>query len=220
MRTKREIAALSLALLVGGCGKRAEQTAVLSEDLKKDLAAASATGGDLAIAPQSYQRMRFVSDIEQAKASMPAKRPKLSHHKVRPTVRPQPAAETTSDVTVDEVASAASESPAPASTTEAPVPEPTVVVAQNPSPEPTNVPAESPSAGQASGRGGGGGGGGWGGLLGGIIGAVVIRGGHGGVDKCDPRTDGRGRFPVVIDRPDFGLPLPTGQPTFPRSPRR
>jgi hypothetical protein len=61
-------------------------------------------------------------------------------------------------------------------------------------------------------------GGGLGGLLGGLIGAVIIRGGHGGIDKCDPRTDGRAN-PTVIDRPDFGMPLPTGQ-TFPRSRQR
>ena len=61
---------------------------------------------------------------------------------------------------------------------------------------------------------GGHGGGGWGGLIGGIIGSVVIRGGHGGVDKCDPRTDGRAR-PPISDRPDFSMPLPIGRPTFP-----
>jgi hypothetical protein len=52
-------------------------------------------------------------------------------------------------------------------------------------------------------------------MLGGIIGAVVIRGGHGGRDKCDPRTDRRGGI-VIARGPDLSMPLPTGQ-TFPRS---
>jgi hypothetical protein len=48
-------------------------------------------------------------------------------------------------------------------------------------------------------------------------GAVVIRGGHGGIDKCDPRTDGRRRGGMggMMDRPDFGMPVPMGRPTFP-----
>ena len=89
-----------------------------------------------------------------------------------------------------------------------------------------SAPASSPTAGRGDdgrsvGEGGIGerrSGGGLAGVLGGIIGAVVIRGGHGGVDKCDPRTDGRrrgGMGGVLVDRPDFGLPLPTGRPTFP-----
>jgi hypothetical protein len=59
--------------------------------------------------------------------------------------------------------------------------------------------------------------GGLGGILGGIIGGVVIRGGHGGVDKCDPRTDGRGGRPPIFDQPNTGLPLPSGRgfPTIP-----
>jgi hypothetical protein len=97
------------------------------------------------------------------------------------------------------------------------------VIAQQPS-EPS-APAPAPTAGRGDdgrsvGQGGIGdrsAGGGLGGILGGIIGAVVIRGGHGGVDKCDPRTDGRRRGGIggVFDRPDFGMPVPTGRPTFP-----
>src|SRR4030081_3053520 len=76
MRTTRNVAALSVALLLGACGRRQEQTAALSDDLKRDLAAASLAGSDLATAPQSYRRMRFVSEIEQSRAGVPAKRPK------------------------------------------------------------------------------------------------------------------------------------------------
>ena len=216
MRTDWKIAVLSLPLVLGACVKRPEQTASLSDDLKRDIAAASAAGGELAIAPQSFRRMRFVSDIEQSRTSRPAKRPKVSHRPVRPTASPQPAADEATDVASDEVVAMASESPAPVSPSEAPAPAPAIVIAQRPSAEPAVAQAGPESEGNVGDRGGGGG---LGGLLGGIIGAVVIRGGHGGVDKCDPRVDGRAR-PTVIDRPDFGLPLPTGQPTFPGSRRR
>jgi hypothetical protein len=214
MRTNWNIAALSLALLLGACGRRQEQTAGLPDDLKKDLAAASVPGSDLALSRQSYQRMRFVSDIEQWKGGVPAKGSAMAHHAVRSTARHRTATQP-AVAAPNSVVSMASESPATVSTPAAPTPEPPTVIAQRPSPEPMNMPAGSTSEGTV---GDGGHGGGLGGLLGGLIGAVIIRGGRGGVDHCDPRTDGRAR-PTVIDRPDFGLPLPTGQP-FPGSRRR
>jgi hypothetical protein len=101
------------------------------------------------------------------------------------------------------------------------------VIAQQPS----NDPGPLPEGDTGVGRGGDGGsgdtgigagrsGGGLGGILGGIIGAVVIRGGIGGVDKCDPRTDGRrrrGRGGIIGGYPIAGLPLPTGTTPFPRA---
>jgi hypothetical protein len=39
---------------------------------------------------------------------------------------------------------------------------------------------------------------------------VVIRGGAGGIDHCDPRHDGRAR-PTVGGRPDFGMPVYQGR---------
>jgi hypothetical protein len=217
MRTHWKVATFSLVLLLGACGKREERTAALPDDLRRDLTTVTATGGELATAPRSFRRMRFVSDIEQSRTGVPAKRPKISHHPVRQTASSQPAAHATTDVAPDPVVSTVSESPAPESpapisTAVAQVPEAPTVIAQQPSPEPASAPAGSTSEGVGD-RGHGGG---LGGLLGGIIGAVVIRGGHGGVDKCDPRTEGRGR-PTVIDRPDYGMPLPTGHPTFPGS---
>ncbi len=211
MRTNWQVPALSLALVLGACGKPQEPASALPDDLQRDLAAASA-GSDLATATQSYKRARFVSAIEMSKAAQPARRPRSAPHAPRAMVTHQVASGRTTEVAPDPVATM--ESPETVSTPEAQAPAPAVVIAQQPTPEPMPMPA-----------GGGGGdvgnqghGGGLGGLLGGIIGAVVIRGGHGGVDKCDPRTEGRARIPVIIDRPDFGLPLPTG--TFPGSRRR
>jgi hypothetical protein len=197
MRTESKIAALSLALLFVGCSKRPEPTASLPDDLKRDLAAAAIPTSDLATAPTSYQRMRFVSDIERTRASVPAKRPKISQHHERMVAVRQPATQ------VDRIASMASTTPAPVSTPEAPSEEPSiVVVGARPAPPPSSTQASQPEEH--------GGGGGIGGLLGGIFSGAVIRGGRAGPDKCDPRTDGRARG-TIIDRPDFGLPLPTGQ---------
>jgi hypothetical protein len=216
MRTDLKVATLSLTFLLGACSRREETTATLSDDLKRDLAAASAPG-DLAGAPQSYQRMRFVSGIEQPKTSAPVRKPKLSKTPRRPTVRHNPSAQPVANV-ADEpaVANAPAPEPAVSAPVSAPMPEP-VVIAQRPSPDPVNVPVGTAGDGGMGERRRNGGIGGLGGMLGGIIGAVVIRGGHGGVDKCDPRTDGRNR-PPIFDRPDFGMPLPTGQ-TFPSSRR-
>jgi hypothetical protein len=200
MRTEYKVALLSLAFILSACSKRQEPTANLPDDLKKDLDAASASTSVLATAPQSYQRMRFVSDIEMSRATVKAPMPKISRHPTRMT-----ASHHTSNVS-DPVATIAEMAPAPVSTPAATETE-QIVVAARPAPEPVSAPG--PSQGTASDNHGGG----LGGLLGGIFSGVVIRGGHAGPDKCDPRTDGRARG-TITDRPDFGMPLPTGQPIF------
>jgi hypothetical protein len=218
MRTYRNVTTLSLSLLLGACSGRQQQTADLPDDLRKDLAAASVGRNELASAPQSQKRVRFVSDLEQWKGGAP-KRAMASHHPTRPMVHKAASAPTT-DMATSPAIAVASEASAPTSIAVAPAPEPTAVIAASPSAEPSSAPAGSTSDSGAGDRGRGGG---WGGLLGGIIGTVVLRGGHGGIDKCDTRTAGRGRGqPPATDegeygrgrsangRPDFGLPLPTG----------
>ena len=109
--------------------------------------------------------------------------------------------------------------PTPAPTSE---PEPTVIAQQ---PAEPMTPAPTPTSGRDgdSGIGERRRGGGLGGVLAGVIGAVVIRGGHGGIDHCDPRIDARrrgrmggpgGMGGVLVERPG-ALPLPSGRPTFP-----
>lgn len=210
MRTIWKVTALSLAIVLAACGKRQQETAALADDLQKDLAAVN-SGGGLATAPQSYQRMRFVSSIERVPAGVSAKRPTPLPQRAHTAATHHHATQPVADVAAEPVAAATEQSPATVSTPEAATPEPSIAVAPVPAPEPSSAPAGSGSGGNVGDHGQGGG---LGGLLGGIMGAV-IRGGHVGVDKCDPRTDGRAR-PPIIDRPDFGLPLPTGQPTFPR----
>jgi hypothetical protein len=216
MRTNWKVSALSLVLVLGACSRREESAAALPDDLKKDLAVASASGGDLAIAPQGYQRARFVSAIEQSRAAQPARRPKSAHHALHAMVTHVSASATTTDAAPEPAMDVASEAPEPVATPAETAPEPTAEVAPHPSPEPVRQAGASEEIGAGDrGRGSG-----LGGLLGGIIGAVVIRGGHGGIDKCDPRHEGRGGTTIVVGRPDFGgYPVPIGQPTFPGSRR-
>lgn len=224
MRTDVKVAALSLAVFLGACEKRQEQATGLSDDLKRDLAVASAAG-DLATAPRAYERTRFVSEVEMARAKAPAPRLVASKRRTTPVRRPEPVSKPAEDV-VEEPTVASNEAPAPEPTPVAvateTAPEPIVIVEQ---PTPETAPAPIPVStgrgddGRSIGEGGIGErrpGGGIGDMLGGIIGGVVIRGGRGGVDKCDPRTDGRrGRGGVIARRPDFGMPSPVGRPTFP-----
>lgn len=214
IRIDSKIAMLSLAVLLVACSRDSNPSAELSEDLKRDLAAASVDHHSLAAAERSYQPMRFVSAIERPAASAPVKR-KAPRRAPRPDAsrRPSPAPTVANVPDPVETTVAAAPMPAPASVQEAPAPEPTIVIAQAPGPDQTSFPAGGPTEEVVLDRGRGRG---IGGMLGGIIGAVVIRGGHGGRDKCDPRTDGRRGGIVVARGPDLGMPLPTGQ-TFPRS---
>jgi hypothetical protein len=223
MRTDVKVAALSLALILGACEKRQEQATGLSEDLKRDLAAAS-VAGDLATAPRAYERTRFVSDVEMARAKAPAPRPVASKRRTAPVRRPAPVSKPAEEV-VEEPTVASNEAPAlepaPVAVATETAPEPIVIVQQpttETAPAPIPVSTGHGDDGRSVGEGGIGErrpGGGIGGILGGI-GGVIIRGGIGGVDKCDPRTDGRrGRGGVIARRPDFGMPSPVGRPTFP-----
>jgi hypothetical protein len=204
------VATLSLAFLLGACG-RPQQSSAVPDDLKHDLEAASVGGGALAIAPQSRQPMRFVSDVEQWKGGSSIKLPKAARHPARHEVRP--VAKESMDMGSAPVVAVASESTAPEPIAAVPAPEPTVAIV------PSSQPSSAPVNGGSDGVGDRGRGGGWGGVLGGIIGSVVLRGGHGGIDKCDPRTDGRGRAPVIggiydtegrVRPPVTDLPMPTG----------
>lgn len=195
------------AAVLAACGKNAPNRA-LSDDLKRDLQAASTS--DLNLASQQAGKGFALTEIGEQSAPAPAKvlkkaaGPKAVRSKA-PTVKAAPentVAAEASQPTTQSVAQAPS--PEPASTTEAPAP-------AVPRPSPTPV---DPNAGQgAPGRNGGGSsagngdGGGIGAVLGGIFGAV-IRGGVVDGDHCDPRSDGRHR-----GRPPYG-----GYPPYPTSP--
>ena len=225
MRTDVKVATLSLAVFLGACNTRQEPVAGLSEDLKKDLAVASSSASDLATAPQSYRRARFVSDVEMAsRTKLPAPKLVATKRRTKPVRRAVPVNKPTANDVVEDPAVAANEELAPAAAAvpaATSTPEP-VVIAEQPTEERAPEPAPTSTGrgedGRSVGEGGIGDrstGRGIGGMLGGIIGAVVIRGGIGGVDKCDPRTDGRRRGGIMVQRPDFGMPSPVGRTTFP-----
>lgn len=191
----RKLMIVALGLGAVACGTKQEQSATIDAGLQQDLAVAGAADSGLALASADYKPMRFVSAVEQVPPAVPSKRVSQAPEparapKPRPKARRAPAPAPTPEPQV--VAEADAPEPAPAvqqTASEEPAPEPTVIV-QQPSPEPSPAPVGSGSEGNV-GRGGSGGG--WGGIIGGIIGSVVIRGGMGGVDHCDPRTDGRVR---------------------------
>jgi outer membrane biosynthesis protein TonB len=191
----RKLMIVAMGLGAIACGTKQEQSASIAAGLQSDLAAAGASESGLALASADYQPMRFVSSMEQVKPAVPSKRESPAPQpakapKPRPKAKRAPAPAPTPEPQV--VAEADAPEPEPQQTpSEAPEPEPQpVVIVQQPSPEPSRAPVGNTGDGGAGNRGNGGG---WGGILGGIIGAVVIRGGSGGVDHCDPRTDGRVR---------------------------
>ncbi len=214
MRAECKVAAaLSLFLLISACGKHDEPTARMPADLAKDLAVASAPG--LAVAPQSYTRMRFVSDVEQSRATDRAPKPKAAHqHHLAATETPAPNAATIEAAVA--VAAMESAAPAPVLTAASPVAEQPVMVAARPAPEPQSGHGGGGPSAEGDVLDHGGSGGGLVGILGGIAGTAVLRGGR-VRDKCDPRTDGRMR---PDSRPDFSMPSPVGRPIFGSSGRR
>jgi hypothetical protein len=222
MRKHVKVATLSLAVFAGACGTRKENTATLPDDLQKDLAAASAPAGDLAVAPKSFEKTQVVSAMERTTGSTRVKAIVKTKRRTKPMVRPEPVRKPAEMVAAADEAGTTEMAPSPTEKAPAPsdlptIPEP-VATAPQPGAEPASapVPTRGGSGGGGIGSGRRGGGiGGLGGIFGGIIGAVVIRGGHGGVDRCDPRTDGRSRTGgIYIMGPNSGMPLPTG--TFPR----
>jgi len=222
-----KVSVLPIAALAVACGrgKSPEQTA-LTADLKRDLEAASSSGVELASTARGYQPTRFVSSIESPRSSAPVRRRNVRRPVATQTAAvesdvakaPDPAPE--NKVAVAEVEQS-TEAPAPAIDT------PTNV-AVTPRPTPVGSAPASTDVG-SGGIGGGSRGGGLGGIgeaIGTVIGVVVIRGGAGGIDHCDPRTDRRPtNGPVAL--PDPRVPTRAGggiiannpfprRPTFPR----
>lgn len=209
MRSDTKVAALSLSVLLGACGTTDRPAAARPDDVTP--APATATAPELVTAPQAYERMRFVSDIEQSRATQRAMKPGVAHqHHTASSV----ASVTSSEVATEAVATLAS-APTPVLTAEAPRSEPSVLVSARPAPEPQRSHGGPSADGDVLDHAGSGGG--LGGLLGGNGGTVVIRGGRAGMGKCDPRTDARNRS---SGKPDFIMPSPVGRDIFGGANRR
>jgi outer membrane biosynthesis protein TonB len=203
------------AVALAACGRHsAPANQAMSDDLKHDLDQVAGQGLDLA----SEQKSAAFPLTETAPKSAPApshslKRapgPKAVASK-KPTVKAAP-----EPVVAENTEKPQAEAPA------APAPSPTVAQTPDPSapavPRPSPIPVDPNAGAGASGRDGGGrstGTSDGGSILGGIFG-VIIRGGIGDGDHCDPRTDGRrrGRGGVYIPpQRDPGIGLPPGIPT-------
>lgn len=216
-----KVSVLPMAALALACGRGSSTTdATLADDLKRDLEAASASSVELAATARDYQQTRVVSAIESPRSSAPVRRRSVRRPVAQPVAAnepeiakaPDPAPENRVDVAEPQPAE---EAPAPAIDT------PTNV-AVSPRPTPVGSAPATTDAG-SGGVGGGSRGGGLGGVgeaIGTIIGVVVVRGGSGGIDHCDPRRDRRPRNgPIGLPIPQYpgtigGTPLP-GRPTFP-----
>lgn len=217
---------LPVAVLALACGRNtSDEVPVLADDLKRDLQAASAASVELAASARDYQQTRVVSAIESPRSSAPVKRRSERKPVARPVAAnepeiakaPDPAPENTIDVPEPQPAE---EAPAPAIDT------PTNV-AVSPRPTPVGSAPATTDAG-SGGVGGGSRGGGLGGVgeaIGTIIGVVIVRGGAGGIDHCDPRRDRRpNNGPITMPHPRYPGPRGTDiiannpiphRPTFP-----
>ena len=206
------LAALGMAAIAACSGR--ERARQVDADLGHDLDLASTTGIELA--NRGGTGTQVVSAIEESPRSAPrqsaARTPKSMGHRRHKIAKPRvDAPEATVMVADHEAVAAATTEPAagpePAATAPAQTPDPGPAI----TPEPVSYPA---GGGTEAGRGQGGGGG----VVIGIIGAV-LRGGMGGVDRCDERH-GRGRHGggiggVMIPMPGGGgQRWPSG--TFPR----
>ena len=199
MRRIIGLASLGGALIATACSS---SDRVVDDAFKKDLELASATS------PISLQttagNAQVVSAIERTAPPAPrrvAPSAKVAKHKPAPRAERAP-------VEVETAAVSEEVEPSPLQIAEAPA----EVVDPLPSPRP------HPVASSGAGESGANDGMRRGSDIGSIIG-VVLRGGHGGIDECDPRTDGRGRIAINNRIPVVGTFPGRIQGTFPGSGR-
>jgi len=223
-----KISVLPVAALAVACGRgKSNDQAALNADLKRDLEAATASGVELASTVRDYQPTRFVSAIESPRTSAPVRHRNVRRPVAKPTAsNDQDIAKAPDPAPENKVAVA---DPEPSKETPAPAIDTPTNVAVTPRPTPVGsapAPTDAGAGGSGAAATHGGGLGGIGEAIGTIIGVVVIRGGAGGVDHCDPRTDRRPtNGPIMF--PDPRMPPPAGgsripqnrmppRPTFPR----
>ena len=182
------VAAMALAC---GRGKDANESAVLADDLKRDLQAASSSGVELANTARDYKQTQVVSVLESPQTSAPVRRRSVRRPVAQPVAANEPEEAKAPDAAPENKVDVAE--PTPAVETPAPSIDTPTQVAVSPRPTPVGA-APAPVDAGSGGVGGGSTGGGLGGVgdaIGTIIGVVVTRGGGGGIDHCDPRTDRR-----------------------------
>lgn len=222
MRNFVKASVLPVAALALACGRGTsnEQAATLPDDLRKDLQAASASSVELASTARDYKPTRFVSAIESPATSTPVRRRSRPRPVAKPAAANQPEVAKAPDPAPENKIEVAE--PTPSVESPSPVIDTPTDVAVTPRPTPVGTAPTTTDTGRTA-RGGGLGG--LGEAIGTVIGVVIIRGGAGGIDHCDPRTDRRPtNGPIMIPntriprRPGGSIPnYPYPSPgTFPR----
>jgi hypothetical protein len=200
MRKSYLLVAGAGAVLLAACS--GDKKVAMNDDLKNDLALASSSDGITLANSSPNAGQQVISAIERTSppARQVAPSARVRHHKAAPKAPPQVVKTTApADVAVTEPQSVA---PEPVANDPTPV---------SPRPQPATVSYPSgPSSGGDDGRVSSGSGAGA--IIGTILG-VVIRGGIvTGGDSCDPRTDGRGRNPMAVNRQiPFPINIGTGR---------
>jgi len=190
------IAGIAGVLLVAACNSR---DAVMSDELKKDLDAAS-TSNSINLATSQTPANQVVSAIERTTPPAPRKiasSQRVAKHTAAPRGVRAPVEVQQAEVSPEVAPEPVEVAPAP------------VDPAPLPSPRPQPVASTTGGGGDRGGRDGGS----IGSILGGIF-TVVIRGGGVDGDACDPRTDGRHGGNTAINNR-----FPVGVGTFPGSGR-
>ena len=202
MRTSAWRSILPVVLIVGAsCGRGSSNTAKLTDDLQRDLAAASTASIQLANESQGYKPMRFVSAIERGEDAVPVQRRPSPRPVVRNHTSTEPAQEKAPDPS-PQVAVEAPKAPEPQQPAPTISDAPTVpVVAPRPAPLPVDYPSSDGGSRGSVGAGGSTGSGRSPGPDIGTIIGVIIRGGAIGDDHCVPRRVPRG--PRGLPRPGF-----------------
>ena len=192
MRTHLAVATLSLAAALTACNRQDTPTAAQATP-------ASPAASDLAAAPQPYQRMRFVSALEQSRSSVTLQSPEHARHAAtsasRHRVAPSAArAALASLVTSAPITMAVASAAAPATS---------MAIATTHAAPPMSMPAEVAAEFVAD-RGHG------------MSGpSVMIRGGVGPNGKCDPRSDAQAAG-MLAGRPNSAMPMMPSTSVFGR----
>jgi hypothetical protein len=213
---------LPVAALAVACGRgTSSEQPTLSADLKRDLDAASASSVELASTARDYQPARFVSAIESPRTAEPVRRRNVRRPVARPVAQTEEQTAKAPDPAPEATVQVAEPDPAPTEAL-APAIETPTNVAVTPRPTPVGAAPAATDVG-TGGVGSGSGGGGLGGIgeaIGTIIGVAVVRGGRGGVDHCDPRTDRRPtNGPIALPDPRVYHPAGGGVSINDRVPR-
>ena len=191
MRTHLAVATLSLAAALTACNR--QDTPVVAPTTPVSPAAT-----DLASAPQAYQRMRFVSELEQSRSSVPLRSPEHARHAVAAAGRHGATAATHASL-----ASLVISAPVAMAVASSAAPAPSFAVASTQSAPPMSMPAEVATEFAAD-RGHG------------MDGPkVMIRGGVGPNGKCDPRSDAQAAG-MLAGRPNSAMPLMPSMSVFGR----